>query len=60
MVQLEPRLPQKGMLCAQMLLVHGYRVTLRVDGKTHAVHVAGEQAVMCADARKPARPQTRK
>ena len=52
--------PEKGMMYAQML-VPGHRVSFKVDGKTHVVHVGGTRAVMCGDAaRKPARPETKK
>jgi len=52
--------PEPGMMYAQMI-TPGYRVSLKVGGKTHDVHVAGTRAVMCgADARKPARTETKK
>jgi hypothetical protein len=51
--------PEKGMMYAQML-TPGYKISLTVDGKTHDVHVAGTRAVMCKDARKPARTETKK
>jgi len=50
--------PEKGMMYAQMI-TPGYRVSLKAEGKTHDVHVAGTRAVMCKDARKPARTETK-
>jgi hypothetical protein len=50
--------PEPGMMYAQVI-TPGYKVSLKVDGKTHSVHVAGTRAVMCG-ARKPARTETKK
>lgn len=49
--------PEKGMMYAQMIM-SGYKVSLKVDGKTHAVHVGGGRAVVCGASSK-ARPQTK-
>ena len=52
--------PEPGMMYAQ-LITPGYKVSLKVGGKTHDVHVAGTRAVMCGgDVRKPARTETKK
>ena len=39
--------PEKGMTYAQIIM-SGYKVLLKADGKPHAVHVAGPRAVICA------------
>ena len=51
--------PEPGMMYAQMI-TPGHKVSLKVDGKMHEVHVAGTRAVMCGGARKPARTETKK
>ena len=38
--------PEKGMTYAQIIM-SGYKVLLKADGKPHAVHVAGTRAVIC-------------
>jgi hypothetical protein len=50
--------PEPGMMYAQVI-TPGHKVSLKVDGKTHVVHVAGTRAVMCGG-RKPARTETKK
>jgi len=49
--------PEKGMLYAQMI-TPGYKISLKVDGRTYPVHVGAGRAVVCGDSAKaqPARP----
>lgn len=38
--------PEKDRMYAQVV-TSGYKVVLKVEGKTHEVHVAGSRAVIC-------------
>jgi hypothetical protein len=51
--------PEKGMMYAQMI-VPGYKVSFKVDGKTYPVHVGGGRAVACGMPTQGPRPQTEK
>jgi hypothetical protein len=51
--------PEKGRMYAQMI-VPGYKVTLKVDGKTYPVHVGAGRAVVCDTPTKAPPTQTGK
>jgi hypothetical protein len=44
--------PEPGMMYAQMI-VSGYRIVLRADGKDYPVHVGSGRAVVCLHAKSP-------